>query len=61
MQNVYEWLRVVEIFLGGCFKLGYINGKIEDPSEDDHKNEEWISNNMLVMSWMLNSMKADVR
>ncbi|XP_026408129.1 uncharacterized protein LOC113303313 [Papaver somniferum] len=40
-------------------KTCYINGKISRPS-DDKKLEEWISQDHLVMTWLLNSMEPTI-
>jgi hypothetical protein len=38
------------MFIGSRKKLGYINGKTEEPSEDDPSFEKWESENLTVMS-----------
>ena len=37
--------------------MGYINGLIKEPQKEDSKYEDWESENILVMNWILNSME----
>ena len=43
--------------MGGAKRIGYINGYIKEPSKEDPKYEDWESENMLVMNWILNSLE----
>lgn len=40
----------------GYKRLGYIDSSIEESTKKDPKYSDWISANMLVMTWILNSM-----
>ena len=60
-NNFLSWSQLAILFLSGKSKLGYVNGKIPQPSGDDIKYDEWKSNNDLVISWLFNSMESDVR
>nr|CAD1829166.1 unnamed protein product [Ananas comosus var. bracteatus] len=60
-NNFLPWSQSATLFLSGKFKLGYVNGKIQEPPIDDTKYDEWKSNNDLVMSWLFNSMESHVR
>ena len=46
--------------IGGSRRLGYIDGSIKEPSKDDPKYSEWVSENMLFMNWILNSMEGGI-
>jgi hypothetical protein len=48
--NYLEWSQSARMFIGSRKKLGYINGKTEEPSEDDPSFEKWESENLTVMS-----------
>nr|CAD1826176.1 unnamed protein product [Ananas comosus var. bracteatus] len=60
-NNFLPWSQSATLFLSGKFKLGYVNGKIQEPPIDETKYDEWKSNNDLVMSWLFNSMESHVR
>ncbi|RWR96262.1 Protein kinase domain-containing protein [Cinnamomum micranthum f. kanehirae] len=44
--------------IGGAKCLGYTNGRVKESSKEDPWYEEWESENMLVMNWILNSMEV---
>lgn len=44
----------------GSKRLGYINGSIKEPEKDEPKYSDWVSENMLVMNRILNSMEEGV-
>ena len=48
------------MYLGGKLLLGYIDGSVVEPDVTDTKHAEWKAYNMMIMSWMLNSMEPDV-
>jgi len=56
-RNFLPWSRAVTVALGGCSKLGHINGKIEAHPEDDLGYEEWLASDNSVMSWIFNSVE----
>ena len=41
-------------------KIGFVNGKIPMPDLDSPLYEDWLSDNTMVLSWMINSMHIDV-
>ncbi|KAL0409754.1 UNVERIFIED_CONTAM: hypothetical protein Sradi_1909800 [Sesamum radiatum] len=41
-------------------KLGFINGKITKPDEDDEEFEQWERADGMVISWILNSISKDI-
>ena len=56
-KNYKKWSYSAKMAIGGAKRLGYINGRIKEPSKEDTKYEDWESENMLVMNWILNSME----
>ncbi|KAK9209495.1 hypothetical protein WN944_001861 [Citrus x changshan-huyou] len=50
----------VTLSLGGKRKLGYTNGNSVCPDSKDPKYEDWIANDQLVRSWILNSMEPHI-
>ena len=46
--------------LGEEGRLCYIDGFIAEPSKEDPKNSDWVSQSILIMSWFLNSMEVNV-
>ncbi|KAL0340025.1 UNVERIFIED_CONTAM: hypothetical protein Sradi_4519300 [Sesamum radiatum] len=41
-------------------KLGFINGKTIKPKENSEEYEQWIKNDCLVTSWILNSISKEI-
>ena len=54
--------------IGGSKRHGYIDGSIKEPAEEDPKYQDWVSenifdwlsDNMLGMNWILNSMEEGI-
>lgn len=59
-NNYKDWSYSARMAIGGAKRLGHIDGRIEEPLKDDPKYSEWVSKNMLVMSWILNSMEESL-
>ncbi|KAL0311653.1 UNVERIFIED_CONTAM: hypothetical protein Scaly_2920200 [Sesamum calycinum] len=59
-RNFLSWSRSIKIMLGAKMKLGFINGKIPKPAEDDEELEQWIRADCMVTSWLLNSISKDI-
>lgn len=60
MTNCIQWSMAVKIYLCWKLLLGYIDGIVTEPDVSDPRHAEWKTYNMMVMSWMLNSMEPDV-
>lgn len=59
--NYLEWSQSARMYIGGCGKLGYINGRVIKPSNSNlQKYERWESENLTVMSWLLHSMQSHI-
>ncbi|KAL0417015.1 UNVERIFIED_CONTAM: hypothetical protein Slati_3533400 [Sesamum latifolium] len=46
--------------LGAKMKLGFINGKNQKPAEDSEDYEQWVRNDCMVTSWILNSISKEI-
>ncbi|GAV74520.1 UBN2_3 domain-containing protein [Cephalotus follicularis] len=54
--NYALWFQVVEMYISGKDKLGYINGDFPQPSSTDPTFKKWRTENPIVKSWLINSM-----
>ncbi|KAK3004952.1 hypothetical protein RJ639_020199 [Escallonia herrerae] len=54
--NYGLWSPVVEMYISGKDKLGYINGDLPQPQETDPSFRKWRTKNAVVKSWLINSM-----
>ncbi|KAK3001372.1 hypothetical protein RJ639_022154 [Escallonia herrerae] len=54
--NYGLWSQVVEMYISGKDKLGYINGDLPQPQETDPSFIKWRTENAVVKSWLINSM-----
>ncbi|KAJ0045362.1 hypothetical protein Pint_05392 [Pistacia integerrima] len=54
--NYALWSQVVEMYISGKNKLGYINGDIPQPSSTDPTFRKWRTDNAIVKGWLINSM-----
>ena len=55
-SNYGLWSQVVEMFISGKDKLGYINGDYPQPLETDPFFCRWRTENAMVKGWLINSM-----
>ncbi|KAL5773349.1 hypothetical protein ACOSQ2_013273 [Xanthoceras sorbifolium] len=58
--NFSLWSQVVETFVVGRGKLGYLTGRIQAPSSKDVLYEKWSMDNALVKGWLIRAMEPDV-
>ena len=54
--NYALWSQVVEIYISGKGKLGYINGDFLQPEPTDLTFKRWRTENAIVKEWLINSM-----
>lgn len=54
--NYALWSQVVEMYISGKDKLGYINGDIPQPAPTDPTFRKWRTENAIVKGWLINSM-----
>ncbi|XP_073123023.1 uncharacterized protein [Henckelia pumila] len=55
-SNYGLWSQVVEMYISGKDKLGYINGDQPQPPENDPSFRKWRTENATVKGWLINSM-----
>ncbi|RVX23920.1 hypothetical protein CK203_000406 [Vitis vinifera] len=54
--NYVLWSQVVEMYISGKDKLGYINGDFLQPEPTDPTFRRWRTENAIVKGWLINSM-----
>ena len=55
-SNYVLWSQVVEMYISGKDKLGYINRDSPQPPEINHLLRRWRIENVIVKGWLINSM-----
>lgn len=59
-NNYPLWSQVVEMYISGKDKLGYINGDLPQPSQTDPTFRRWRTDNAIVKGWIINSMDSSL-
>ncbi|KAF2291835.1 hypothetical protein GH714_035795 [Hevea brasiliensis] len=59
-SNYVLWSQVVEMYISGKDKLGYINGDLPQPPETDPSFRKWRTENAIVKGWLINSMEPSL-
>ena len=55
--NYALWSQVVEIYISGRDKLGYVNGDLPQPETIGFSTfRKWMTENSIVNRWLINSM-----
>ncbi|RVW48565.1 hypothetical protein CK203_088438 [Vitis vinifera] len=54
--NYALWSQIVEMYISGKDKLGYINGDLPQPLQTDPAFKKWRTENAMVKGWLINSM-----
>ena len=54
--NYALWSQVIEMYISGKDKLGYINGDLLQPPTTDPSFRRWRTENTNVKGWLINSM-----
>ncbi|KAL3642661.1 hypothetical protein CASFOL_013476 [Castilleja foliolosa] len=57
-HNYVIWSNLMETFITGKRKLGFIHGQTRAPDETDPTYENWIATDAAVRSWIQNSMET---
>ena len=55
-MNYGLWSQIVEMYILGKDKLGYINGDLPQPKPNDPTFKKWRIENSMVKGWLINSM-----
>ena len=58
-NNYKDWVHPAKMAIRRAKRLGYIKRSIEDPPKRIQYSD-WISENMLIMDWLLNSMEESI-
>ncbi|RVW37306.1 Retrovirus-related Pol polyprotein from transposon RE2 [Vitis vinifera] len=59
-QNYLQWSQSILMFIRGKEKDDYITGASAAPETTASTYKKWIAKNNMVMSWLVNSMTADI-
>lgn len=54
--NYALWSQIVEMYISGKDKLGYINGELPQPSPTDPAYRRWRTEDSIVKGWLINNM-----
>ncbi|XP_074363351.1 uncharacterized protein LOC141703860 [Apium graveolens] len=60
-QNYHQWSRFVSIALSAKLKLGFIDGSVSKPIDNNIQIAMWNRCNDMVVSWLLNSISTEIR
>lgn len=50
----------MKLVIDGRGKLSHLNGEVSKPAADDLNLKTWISENSLVIAWLINSMEPGI-
>lgn len=59
-SNYPLWSQIVEMYISGKDKLGYINGDLPQPLSTDPSFRKWRTENAIVKGWLINSMDTSL-
>ncbi|KAK6930953.1 Retrotransposon Copia-like, N-terminal [Dillenia turbinata] len=59
-MNYPTWRRAVTNALVSKHKIVFVDGRLPKPAEGDLDEENWITCNSMVMSWILNSLNEEL-
>ncbi|XP_028098794.1 uncharacterized protein LOC114298423 [Camellia sinensis] len=55
--NYLIWFRSCSLAIAACHLTGYIDGTLKQPADDGDLCTQWIFENALVMTWLINSIQ----
>lgn len=58
--NYLGWSQLALLYISGKYDEGYILEDMTIPSITDPKYRKWKTDNTIVMSWLLHSMKLEI-
>uniref|UniRef100_A0A5B6Z4H0 Retrotransposon Copia-like N-terminal domain-containing protein n=1 Tax=Davidia involucrata TaxID=16924 RepID=A0A5B6Z4H0_DAVIN len=58
--NYLAWSRSFLLGVKACGLSAYLTGDAKKPKVTDVTHNQWLSDNSLVMSWLLNSMQPHI-
>lgn len=56
-SNYALWSQVIEMYVAGKDKLGYLIGELPAPSQTPSTFNRWRTENAIVKGWLINSME----
>ncbi|MCH80704.1 retrovirus-related Pol polyprotein from transposon TNT 1-94, partial [Trifolium medium] len=59
-ENYRSWRRAMLIALGAKNKVGFVDGSIPQPPDNDPQYALWLRNDNVVASWLLNSVSKEL-
>ncbi|KAL5856725.1 hypothetical protein ACOSQ3_004183 [Xanthoceras sorbifolium] len=59
-KNYLQWSQSVKIVVCGLGKLGYITGDLPAPPSTDPTYNKWLTENSIVLAWLINSMEPKI-
>jgi hypothetical protein len=58
--NYLAWSQSALLSIKSRGKIGFLNGKIQEPQPNDPAYDKWEAENSTVMSWLLHSMQPKI-
>ncbi|KAL0323647.1 UNVERIFIED_CONTAM: hypothetical protein Sangu_1984000 [Sesamum angustifolium] len=59
-DNYLGWSRAIRFGLGAWKKLSFIDGRFVRPTNDSEELDEWIRNDYMVITWILNTISQEI-
>ena len=59
-ENYMKWKFSIRIALGAKKKIGFIDGTIKRPESEGSEVDDWISNDCMFRSWLLNAISKEI-
>ncbi|KAL4558275.1 hypothetical protein LXL04_036473 [Taraxacum kok-saghyz] len=59
-ENYMQWKFSIQLALRAKKKTGFIDGTTKKPDSQGNELDEWISNDCMVRSWLLNATSKDI-
>lgn len=59
-ENYLQWKYSIQIALGAKKKVGFIDGTSKKPDNEGIELDDWISNDCMVRSWLLNAISKEI-
>ncbi|KAL4554804.1 hypothetical protein LXL04_037410 [Taraxacum kok-saghyz] len=59
-ENYMQWKYSIRIALGEKRKVGFNDGTMNKPETQGTELDDWISNDCMVRSWLLNAISKEI-
>lgn len=60
-RNYDEWVRKIRTGLHAKKKLGFVDGTVKAPPIGSEEEEDWLTANAMVTSWIFNTIEPRLR